>query len=78
MNKLKKPADIDKPDTAPYYPSAEELRKAAKCVYVITEEDVARDLALWMIGCGYPFHAYEYFCRKARELSISKGDYSNA
>ena len=45
MNKFEKIISINKSDTAPSHPNVEELRKAAKCVYIITEENVAKDLA---------------------------------
>lgn len=52
MSKLEKTTDTNKPDRAHYYPSVEELRKAAECVYTLTEEDVAKDLCLKLNGAA--------------------------
>ena len=39
-------------NTIPYYPTIEELRKAAKCVYIITEQDTAKDLYFKLNGAA--------------------------
>lgn len=45
MNGLGKTADVSKSAETPYYANVDDLRKAAKCVFLATDKAVAQDLA---------------------------------